>query len=213
MHPDAIVIGDVTIGAFSSIWPGAVLRGDFSSITVGERTSIQDGAIIHVGQNKPTTVIGNDTVVGHLVHLEGCTIGNKCLIGVGSIVRHGCVVENESIVGAHAMVRDNTTVPTGFRALGLPAKVEKGNVDLSEIERIVQMYIENSKMYKHNLRTFQRRKMQVLRESLLEQLGFGKQNLFLSIQMMANTQLRQKYFGKITVTFKSKTPRPKNCRC
>lgn len=151
VHPDAIVIGDVTIGAESSVWPGAVLRGDFSSIIIGERTSIQDGAVIHVGQNKPT-IIGDDVVVGHLVHLEACKIGNLCLIGVGSLVRHDCIIEDESIVGAHAMLRDGTTVPTGHRALGLPAVVAPGKVDKSEIKRVVAMYVENSKRYSRDLR-------------------------------------------------------------
>jgi len=150
VHPQATVIGDVTIGANSSVWPGAVLRGDFAPIIIGERTSIQDGSIIHVGQNKPT-VIGNDVVIGHLVHLEACTIGNRVLVGVGSVVRHGCVVETESIVGAHAMLRDGTHVPTGNRALGLPAVVKPGKVDLSEIDRIVKMYVDNAQLYKDEL--------------------------------------------------------------
>lgn len=146
VHPDAVVIGDVTIGADSSVWPGAVLRGDFSAIVVGQRTSIQDGTIIHVGQNKPT-MIGDDVVIGHLVHLEGCTIGNRCLIGVGALVRHGCVIEDESIVGAHAMLRDGVVVPTGHRALGLPAVVAPGKVDIDEIKRVVKMYVDNAKLY------------------------------------------------------------------
>ena len=150
VHPDAVVIGDVTIGAQSSIWPGAVLRADFAPIAIGERTSIQDGAVVHVGQSKPTK-IGNDSVIGHLVHLEGCTIGNQCLVGVGSVVRHGCNVEDVSIVGAHAMLRDNTSVPTGNRALGLPAKVAPGNVDVDEIMRIVEMYVQNAKRYREEL--------------------------------------------------------------
>ncbi len=150
VHPDATVIGDVRIGAHSSVWPGAVLRGDFAQIVVGERTSIQDGSIVHVGQEKPT-FIGDDVVVGHLVHLEACTIGNRVLVGVGSVVRHGCVVENESIVGAHAMLLDGTHVPTGHRALGLPAQVQPGKVDLDEIDRIVKMYVENTKRYKTDL--------------------------------------------------------------
>jgi carbonic anhydrase/acetyltransferase-like protein (isoleucine patch superfamily) len=146
VHPDAVVIGSVKIGAQSSVWPGAVLRGDLSSIVVGERTSIQDNAVIHTGVSKPT-FIGDEVVIGHLVHLEGCTIGNRCLIGVGSIVRHDCVVEDEAIVGAHAMLRDGTLVPTGNRALGLPAKVAPGAVDLAEIKRIADLYVMNAERY------------------------------------------------------------------
>lgn len=154
IHPDSIIIGDVTIGADSSVWPGAVLRGDFAPIIVGERTSIQDGTIIHVGQNKPT-IIGDDVVVGHLVHLEACTIGNRVLIGVGSVVRHDCAIDDESIVGAHAMLRDGTHVPTGHRALGLPAEVKSGKVDLEDLDRIVKMYVDNAKLYKNQLKLLQ----------------------------------------------------------
>ena len=82
VHPDATVIGDVTIGAGSSVWPSAVLRGDYGSITVGESTSIQDGTIVHATFDKPTT-IGSRCVVGHLAHLEGCTIEDGALVGSG----------------------------------------------------------------------------------------------------------------------------------
>lgn len=150
VHPEATLIGDVTIGAYSSIWPGAVLRGDLAAIRVGERTSIQDGAIIHTGQDKPT-YIGSNVIIGHLVHLEGCTIGDRCLIGVGSVVRHNSVIEDEALVGAHAVVLDGTRVPTGNRALGLPAKVAQGLVDLKEIDRIVELYVENSQRYKTSM--------------------------------------------------------------
>src|SRR5674476_1335268 len=82
IHPGAVVIGDVRIGAQSSIWPGAVLRGDFGQIVIGARTSIQDGTILHTTQEWPT-VIGDDCVVGHNAHLEGCTVEHRCLVGPG----------------------------------------------------------------------------------------------------------------------------------
>src|SRR5690606_5175753 len=85
VHPDAVVIGSVVIGADSSVWPTAVLRGDDGFIRVGERTSIQDGSIVHTTWNHPTT-IGDECTIGHNVHLEGCTIEDKALIGSGSIV-------------------------------------------------------------------------------------------------------------------------------
>src|SRR5674476_1405761 len=84
IHPGAVVIGDVRIGAQSSIWPGAVLRGDFGQIVIGARTSIQDGTILHTTQEWPT-VIGDDCVVGHNAHLEGCTVEHRCLVGSGSM--------------------------------------------------------------------------------------------------------------------------------
>src|SRR3954464_113175 len=85
VHPDATVIGDVTIGAESTVWPQAVLRGDNGTIVVGERTSIQDGSVIHTPPLVPT-VIGDDCVIGHLVHMESCTIESGALVGSGSIV-------------------------------------------------------------------------------------------------------------------------------
>ena len=87
VHPDATVIGNVTIGPDSTIWPQAVLRGDYGSITVGARTSIQDGSVIHTTERHPT-VIGDDCVIGHLVHVECCTIEDRALVGSGSIVQH-----------------------------------------------------------------------------------------------------------------------------
>ncbi len=103
VHPDAVVIGDVRIGADSSIWPGAVLRGDYGTIIVGERTSIQDGAVIHAVDEYPT-VIGDDCVIGHLAHLEGCVIHDRVLIGSGSIVLHEAVVRE----WCHAWVRERS---------------------------------------------------------------------------------------------------------
>ncbi|HEY1761272.1 MAG TPA: gamma carbonic anhydrase family protein, partial [Acidimicrobiales bacterium] len=122
VHPDAVIIGDVRIGADSSIWPCAVLRGDYGTIIVGERTSIQDGAVIHAVDEYPT-VIGSDCVIGHLAHLEGCTVEDRVLIGSGSIVLHEVVVHTGATVGAGAVVRNGTDVPTNAMALGVPAKL------------------------------------------------------------------------------------------
>ncbi|MBQ1070024.1 gamma carbonic anhydrase family protein, partial [Micromonospora sp. D75] len=85
VHPDAVVIGSVELGPESSVWPGAVLRGDYGVIRVGARTSVQDGTVLHSVADHPTE-IGADCVVGHLAHLEGCTVADRCLIGSGSIV-------------------------------------------------------------------------------------------------------------------------------
>jgi len=110
VHPDATVIGDVTIGAGSTVWPAAVLRGDYGAIVVGERTSIQDGTVVHATADKPTH-IGRDCVIGHLAHLEGCTVEDRCLIGSGSVVLHDVVVRSGALVGAGAVVSNGTQVP------------------------------------------------------------------------------------------------------
>ncbi len=99
VHPDAVVIGAVTIGANSSIWPGAVLRGDDGAIVIGARTSVQDNAVLHTTEEHDT-VVGDDCTIGHIVHLEGCTIESGCLIGNGSIVLHRVVVHTGAIVAA-----------------------------------------------------------------------------------------------------------------
>jgi carbonic anhydrase/acetyltransferase-like protein (isoleucine patch superfamily) len=103
IHPDAVVIGQVVIGADASVWPGAVLRGDHGRIEIGARTSVQDGAIIHAGARIPT-VVGDECTIGHMVHLEGCVIERRSLIGSCSVVLHRAVVRTYAIVGANAVV-------------------------------------------------------------------------------------------------------------
>jgi carbonic anhydrase/acetyltransferase-like protein (isoleucine patch superfamily) len=151
VHPDATVIGNVRIGAESTIWPQAVLRGDYSRITIGARTSIQDGSVIHAPGHLDT-VIGDDCVVGHLVHMEGCTIENHCLIGSGSIVLHQVVVQTGAIVGANAVVTDGMVVPSGAMALGVPAKIKEGAAKPGLIDIAVSVYIDNGARYRKELR-------------------------------------------------------------
>ena len=110
VHPDAVVIGDVRIGPESTVWPTAVLRGDHGSITVGARTSVQDGTVVHCTQVAPTT-IGDRCVVGHNAHLEGCTIEDDCLVGSGSVVLHRVVVRRGALVGAGTSMSLGTRAP------------------------------------------------------------------------------------------------------
>ena len=98
VHPDATVIGDVTIGPGTTMWPQAVLRGDYGLIAVGARTSVQDGAVLHTTPLLPT-IVGDDVVIGHLAHLECCTVHDGALIGTGSIVLHRAVVEPGALGG------------------------------------------------------------------------------------------------------------------
>lgn len=151
VHPDAVVIGDVRIGADSSIWPCAVLRGDYGTIIVGERTSIQDGAVIHAVDEYPT-VIGSDCVVGHLAHLEGCTIEDRVLIGSGSIVLHEVVVHSGATVGAGAVVRNRTDVPTNAMALGVPATLRLDSCTEDVAVASAALYAQNGRRYKAELK-------------------------------------------------------------
>lgn len=151
VHPDAVVIGMVTIGAESTIWPGAVLRGDYGRISVGERTSIQDGTVVHATAECPT-VIGSRCVVGHLAHLEGCTVEDDALIGSGSVVLHRAVVHGGALVGAGAVVPNGFDVPTGAMALGVPAKLRRDSVAPGEFLEAVELYADNGRRYRETLR-------------------------------------------------------------
>jgi carbonic anhydrase/acetyltransferase-like protein (isoleucine patch superfamily) len=151
VHPDAVVIGAVEIGAESSVWPAAVLRGDGNRIVIGARTSIQDGTVVHTTPEQPT-LIGDDCVIGHLVHLEGCTIESGALIASGSIILHRVVVRTGAVVGANAVVLNGTEVPSGALAVGTPAVVKPGKARAEEIAEGVANYIEKAQRFRRELR-------------------------------------------------------------
>jgi carbonic anhydrase/acetyltransferase-like protein (isoleucine patch superfamily) len=151
VHPDAVVIGSVTIGAESSIWPGAVLRGDDGVIRIGARTSIQDNSVLHTTPADPT-VVGDDCVIGHIVHLEGCTIESGALIGNGSIVLHRALVGSGAIVAANAVVLDDTVVPPGALAVGVPAVIKPDRARREMIEAGVASYLAKAARYRATLR-------------------------------------------------------------
>ena len=151
IHPDAVVIGDVTIGPESSVWPHAVLRGDYGTITIGAATSIQDGTVVHAGPGFPT-VIGDGCVIGHIVHLEGCLLEDESLVGSGSVVLHHAVISHGATVGANAVVPNNMVVPEGALALGVPAKIFEGRSDVPMIKLSAAQYVMNAKRYRQGLR-------------------------------------------------------------
>jgi carbonic anhydrase/acetyltransferase-like protein (isoleucine patch superfamily) len=149
--PDAVVIGRVTIGPEASVWPGAVLRGDHGYITVGARTSVQDGTIVHCTARYPT-IIGDDCVVGHNAHLEGCVVEPGCLIGSGSVTLNRVVVGRGSIVAAGAVLAEGFAVPPGSLVAGVPATVKRSGVDTSRTQGSVQNYIETARHHRTGLR-------------------------------------------------------------
>jgi len=151
VHPDAVIIGNVTIGQFSSIWPCAVLRGDSNYIYIGDRTSIQDGGVIHVTHTLPTH-IGSDCTIGHNAHLEGCQVLDGALVGSGALVHHEAVIESGALVGAGAVVTHGTVVPEGALAVGVPAVIKLGRADASVLEYSVKTYVANAQNYAKNLR-------------------------------------------------------------
>ena len=146
VHPEAVIIGDVTVGDLSFIGPCAVLRGDSSKIVIGARTSIQDGAVIHCTSELPT-IVGDECTVGHNAHLEGCTINTGALVGSGSLVLHAAVVETGALVAAGAVVLGGMIVPSGALAVGVPAKIKLGAADLTTIAYSIKTYVENARRY------------------------------------------------------------------
>lgn len=152
VHPDAVLIGAVTLGEQASVWPTAVLRADFGEILVGDRTSVQDGTIVHCIEERPTR-IGADCVVGHNVHLEGCTIGDGCLVGSGSVVLNHATVGAASIIGAGAVVTEHADIPASSMALGIPARARPAPPEAQEWVRFgVDEYLTNSAVYRDQLR-------------------------------------------------------------
>ncbi len=152
VHPDATVIGAVTLGAGVSVWPGAVLRGDYGTITIGAMTNIQDGTVIHCTPIHPTT-IGANCVVGHNAHVEGSTIGDNCLIASGSVVLNGSTVGDGAVVGAGAVVPFDFAVPARAMALGVPAKIRPGHeVAEGHVDLNVEMYFQNAQYYRDHLK-------------------------------------------------------------
>ena len=146
VHPEAVIIGDVRIGPESSIWPGAVLRGDLGTVIVGSQTSVQDGTVVHCTSSLDTT-IGDRCVIGHNAHLEGCTIEDDSLVGSGATVLHRATVGPGALVGACALVGNDKVVPPGARALGVPATVTPGAADAAQIARAVEIYVANVHWY------------------------------------------------------------------
>ncbi len=124
VSPHAVLIGDVRLGPRTSVWPTAVLRGDINYIEIGEGSNIQDGAIVHLADDFPTRV-GTYVTVGHRATLHACTVGDRCLIGMGATVLDGAIIEEECIIGSHCLVTQNARIPAGSMVLGIPGKIAR----------------------------------------------------------------------------------------
>ena len=148
---NATIVGEVTIGNFCSIWYNAVIRGDVHYIKLGNKVNVQDGAIIHCTYQKSPTNIGNNVSIGHGAIVHGCTVKDRVLIGMGSIIMDDCVVESNSIIAAGAVLTKGTHVPEGSIFAGMPAKKIKDiSIELSrgEIDRIAENYVKYSSWFK-----------------------------------------------------------------
>ena len=146
--PSATVVGDVTLSAESSVWFGAVLRGDTDRIEVGERTNIQDGAILHADAGFPC-ILGSGVTVGHRVILHGCTVEDDCLIGMGSILLDNVKIGRGSLIGAGSLLTYGTVIPPGSLVMGSPGKVVRPVKDkeVGMIEGGWRTYVEYAAKY------------------------------------------------------------------
>lgn len=147
--PNATVIGRVRLGAQVGIWYSAVVRGDLEDITVGARTNIQDGCVLHADPGFPLTV-GSGVSVGHNAILHGCTIGDNVLVGMGATVLNGAVIGEGSLIAANALIPEGAQIPPGSLVAGVPGKVRR-ELGEAELERIRL----NATVYLHNLAVHQ----------------------------------------------------------
>jgi len=147
---NATVIGDVEIGAESSVWFGAVVRGDVNHIRIGARTNIQDGSVIHVSSQTHPTILEDEVTLGHRVTLHGCYVERGSLIGIGAIVMDGAHIGSNSLIGAGSLVTPNTQIPPRSLVLGSPARVRRELTDeeIYKQARFWQNYTKLLKVYK-----------------------------------------------------------------
>ena len=141
----AVVLGDVTLGDHSSVWYNTVLRGDIHRIVVGHHTNIQDNSVLHLADEFPC-IVGNWVTIGHSAVVHACTVGDECLIGMGSVILDGAVIGNQCLVGAKALITQGTKIPDGSLVLGAPARIVRMLTDQerSELKYWAEKYVHNA---------------------------------------------------------------------
>lgn len=150
VDPQAVVIGDVTLGEHSSVWPCAVLRGDVNYIRIGARTNVQDGCILHVMRDTWPLIVGDSVTLGHGVVLHGCTIESRVLVGMGAIILNGAKIGAGSIIAAGTLVPEGTLVPSESLFMGHPGKFRRALTaeDQQTIDQYAARYVEYKETYK-----------------------------------------------------------------
>ena len=143
----AIVIGDVIIEKFSSVWFNTVIRGDVNYIRIGESTNIQDGCVLHVTHNKYSLIIGSEVTIGHNATVHGCVVKDAVLIGMGAVILDNALINSNSIVAAGSLVKENFIVPEGVLAAGVPAKIMRdlNETEIKKIKQSARNYVEYAK--------------------------------------------------------------------
>jgi carbonic anhydrase/acetyltransferase-like protein (isoleucine patch superfamily) len=146
---DAVIIGDVEIGAEASVWYGSIIRGDVNFIRIGARTNIQDACVIHVSRETHSTVLEEEITVGHRVTLHGCYVETGCLIGIGAIILDGARIGRNSLVAAGSLVTPGTQIPERSLVMGSPARVKRQLADeeVKDLKKFWQNYVLLSQMY------------------------------------------------------------------
>ena len=141
----AVVLGDVSLGEFSSVWYNAVVRGDINRIAVGHHSNIQDNAVLHLADDFPC-LLGNYVTVGHSAIVHACTVGDECLIGMGATILDGAVIGEQSIVGANALVTQGIRIPPGSLVLGAPAKIVRqlSSEERQQLRSWAEKYVGNA---------------------------------------------------------------------
>ena len=147
--PGAVIIGDVRLGAHSSVWYGAVLRGDADMISLGPRSNVQDGAVLHVDAGSPC-LIGAGVTIGHRAVVHGALIEDDVLIGIGAIVLNGARIGHDSIIGAGSLVTGRSVIPPRSMVLGLPGRVVRQLTDeeMQSIRAAAEHYVKYSEQYR-----------------------------------------------------------------
>jgi len=150
IDPSAVIIGDVTIGEDSSVWPLCLIRGDVNYIRIGKGTSIEDGSVLHVMKDTNPLILGDDITVGHAVMLHGCTIESNVLIGMRATILNGAVIGTGSIIAAGALITERTTIPPGSMVMGAPGKVKRPvtEQDLASISMYSGRYADYKEIYR-----------------------------------------------------------------
>jgi carbonic anhydrase/acetyltransferase-like protein (isoleucine patch superfamily) len=152
--PSAVIIGDVKLQPETSVWFGAVLRGDIETISIGRGSNIQDGTVCHTDPDNPCTV-GEYVTVGHMAMLHGCSIGDGSLVGIGATLMNGSTIGRECIVGAHSLVTEGKQFPDGVVIMGSPAKIvrELDDADRAKLRANAERYVTRARRYLAELRS------------------------------------------------------------
>jgi carbonic anhydrase/acetyltransferase-like protein (isoleucine patch superfamily) len=150
--PSAQIIGNVKMADHSSVWFGAVIRGDNDLIEIGARTNIQDNSVLHTDPGIPL-IIGDGVIVGHRVMLHGCKIGENTLIGIGATILNGAVIGKNCIIGAHSLITEGKVIPDGSMVVGSPGRIIKSLTEqhFQMLQINSEVYVANAKRFNQNL--------------------------------------------------------------